>query len=110
MDTEATGACLEKVKRYLGVWIERFNHKQGGPRIPKSFFSPKKSKSKILRGYCGVIEPEIIPPSFILGLRPMSRPIITCNKDNGDRDNPKAVPRTSFSSASLSRGRRVIYQ
>ena len=111
MDTETTGACLEKVKRYLGVWIEGFNHKQGGPRISKSFFSLEESKSKILRGYCGVIEPEIIPPSFVLGLRPMSRPIITCKKDNGDRGNLKVMPRTSLSLASLDRGRRrVIYQ
>ena len=30
-----------------------------------------------------------IHPSFVLGLRPMSRSIITCKKDNGDPDNPK---------------------
>ena len=28
-------------------------------------------------------------PSFVLGLRPMTRPIITCKKDNDDHDNPK---------------------
>ena len=56
MDAEASGACLEKVKRHLGVLIEGVNYKQGGPRISKSFFPPKELKSKILRGYCGVIE------------------------------------------------------
>ena len=50
-----TGACLEKVKRYLGVRIEGVNHKQDRLRIPKSFFPPEESKSKILRGYYGVI-------------------------------------------------------
>ena len=49
--------------------------------------------------------------SFVLGLRPMPRPIITCKKGNGDCGNPKVVSRTSSSSASLGRGRRgVIHQ
>ena len=30
-----------------------------------------------------------IHPSFVLGLRPMPRPIITCKKHNGDHGNPK---------------------
>ena len=50
---------LEKVKRHLGVQTEGGNYKQGGPRTSKSFFPPKESKSKILRGYCGFIEPVI---------------------------------------------------
>ena len=56
MDAEASVACLEKVKRHLGVQIEGVNYKQGGPRISKSFFPSEESKIKILRGYCGVIE------------------------------------------------------
>ena len=59
LDAEASRACLEKVKRHLGVRIEGVNYKQGGPRILESFFRPEESKSKILRGYCGVIEPVI---------------------------------------------------
>ena len=30
-----------------------------------------------------------IHPSFVLGLRPMPRPIITFKKDNGDHGNPE---------------------
>ena len=59
MNAKVSGACLEKVKRHLGVLIEEVNYKQGGPRISKSFFPPEESKNKILKGYCGVIEPVI---------------------------------------------------
>ena len=52
-------ACLEKVKRYLGVQTERVNYEHDGPRISKSFFPPEESKSKILRDYYGVIKPGI---------------------------------------------------
>ena len=89
MDAEASVACLEKVKRHLGVQIKGVNYKQGEPRISKSFFPPKGLKSKILRGYCGGHKASDIHPSFVLGLRPMPRPIITCKKDNGDHGNPE---------------------
>ena len=106
-----TGACLEKVKRYLGVRIEGVNHKQDRLRIPKSYFPPEESKSKILRGLLWGHRISDVPSSFALGLRPMPRPIITCKKDNGDHGNPKAAPRTTSSSASLGRGRRgAIHQ
>ena len=39
--------------------MEGVNYRQGGPRISKSFFPPEESKSTILRGYYGVIEPVI---------------------------------------------------
>ena len=61
----------------------RCNYKQGGPRISKFFFPPEKSKSKILRGYCGVIEPSDIHPPFVLGLRP----IVAYEKDSSDHGN-----------------------
>ena len=62
----------------------RCNYKQGGSRISKFFFSPEESKSKILRGYCGVIESSDIYPLFVRGLRPIPRPIIAYEEDNGD--------------------------
>ena len=37
---------------------------------------------------CGVIEPSDIHPPFVLGLRPMSRPIIAYEEDSGDHGNP----------------------
>ena len=37
---------------------------------------------------CGVIEPSDIRPSFVLGLRPMPRPIIAYEEDNSDHGNP----------------------
>ena len=37
-----------------------------------------------------------IHPSFVLGLRPMSRSIITCKKDNGDPGNPKNRAEDNF--------------
>ena len=59
MNAKASGACLEKVKMYLGVQTEGVNYEHDGPRISKSFFPPEESKNKILRGYCGFIEPGI---------------------------------------------------
>ena len=38
--------------------------------------------------YCGVIEPSDMHPHFVLGLRPMLRPIIAYEEDSGDYGNP----------------------
>ena len=37
---------------------------------------------------CGVIESSDTHPPFVLGLRPMPRPIIAYEEDNGDHGNP----------------------
>ena len=40
-----------------------------------------------MRGYYGVIESSDIYPPFVLGLRPIPRPIIAYEEDNGDHGN-----------------------
>ena len=56
-------------------------------RTSKSSFLSEVLDSRILRGYCGVIEPSDLHPPFVLGLRPMSRPIIAYEEDSGDHGN-----------------------
>ena len=45
---------------------------------------------KIYYSICGVIEPSDIHPPFVLGLRPMSKLIITYEEDSGNRGNPRS--------------------
>ena len=42
---------------------------------------------KIYYTICGVIESSDIHPPFVLGLRPMSKLIITYEEDSGNRGN-----------------------
>ena len=37
--------------------------------------------------YCGVIKPSDLHPPFVLGLRPMPKPIIAYEEGSGDHDN-----------------------
>ena len=53
-------------------------------------FNLKKKKKKFLIEcyyYCGARESSDIHPPFVLGLRPMPRPIIAYEEDSGDHDN-----------------------
>ena len=81
--------CLEKIKRYLGVRIEGVNHKQGGPEDTKIFLSSRRVKKQDFEGLLWGHRTGDMPSSFVLGLRPMPRPIITYEKDRGDHGNPK---------------------
>ena len=59
-------------------------------RTSKSSFLSEVPDSRILRGYCGVIESNDVHPPFVLGLRPMPRPIIAYEEDSGDHGNPRS--------------------
>ena len=38
--------------------------------------------------YYGVLKPNDLHPPFVLGLRPMARPIIAYEESSGDHGNP----------------------
>ena len=59
-------------------------------RTSKSSFLSEEPDSRILRGYCGVIEPSDLHPPFALGVGPMPRLIIAYEEDNGDHGNPRS--------------------
>ena len=40
--------------------------------------------------YYGVIKPSNLHPPFVLGLRPMPRPIIAYEEGSSDHDNPRS--------------------
>ena len=40
--------------------------------------------------YYGVIKPNDLHPPFVLGLRPMPRPIIAYEEGSSDHDNPRS--------------------
>ena len=45
---------------------------------------------KIYYSIWGIIEPSDIHPPFVLGLRPMSKLIITYEEDSGNHGNPRS--------------------
>ena len=53
LDTEESGTARERKKR-MQLWFDSIesDHKGDPKRESKSYFSPEKPKSKILRGYC----------------------------------------------------------
>ena len=75
------------VKKALTSAKDKCDKPKVCPRTSKSSFLSEAPDSRILRGYCGVIEPSDLHPPFTLCLGPMPRSIIAYEEDNGDHDN-----------------------
>ena len=82
--------CINLWNKFIFLKEQKFTHKNGlFNRGSKSYILQLITRTKLQqKQHCGVIEPSDIHPPFVLGLRPMPRPIIAYEEDSGNHGNP----------------------